>query len=149
MQLVRTTLSRPIAFAARKSKHCWLSAVELDFAWAEEADRKANTTLLQEIPDLQAWVLVIQSNLTACKKAVKSICLAKAANFIVSDGVSLPLVTLHTIVECEECGKVLPSIQQLRLHEFKHHGRIRQARKFVSKLNACPASFRECRPSYM
>ena len=43
---------KAIAYAARTSQESWMAAVEGDFKWVVDADRRANLNLLQHVTDL-------------------------------------------------------------------------------------------------
>ena len=49
---------------------------------------------------------------------------------------------LDDFLGCSICHQVMPSLQQLKLHEFKQHGTICSARQCVGELNDCPTCLR-------
>ena len=102
----------------------------------------AGTNHLDGIQSLYSWVRAIQQSVSASRRAVKAICMHRQSNIMVTGDVVMPPVTLTNVLECGLCAKVLPSVQQLKFHRLKHHGIIRQARRFVGALNSCPACLR-------
>ena len=49
---------------------------------------------------------------------------------------------LNDFLECSVCHQIMPSLRQLKLHEFKQHGTICLARQCVGMLNYCPTCLR-------
>ena len=75
--------------------------------------------------DLRSWIPFIQANVTATKKQLKTVCTADCVNNEMSDEVAIPASTMLNVLECPDCGKVKPSLQQLNLHAFNAHGHVR------------------------
>ena len=76
--------------------------------------------------------------MNASRRVVNVICMHRQSNIMTSCDDAMPAVALTNVLECSICAKFLPSVQQFRLHQFKHHGIIRPARRYIGELNDCP-----------
>ena len=129
-------------WAARGSQKGWLDAVETDFHWLCSAEATLKDATLGVRCTLTEWVPMVMSNPSYWRTRIKKIAGLPAANIMnnIDDGGGCAILT--DFLECEMCGLVLPSLQQLKLHEFKHHGVICLARQCVGPLNSCPTCLR-------
>lgn len=131
-----------VVYAARRSQFSWIKAVEADFVWLLEVDRRSGLALLSGVHTLQEWVVQLQLDNMKCRRDIKKICMCSKANRIEDAEISLPNATLEEIFECEVCAKPCPSLQQLAVHRFNQHGLGADARLYISELNDCPICLR-------
>ena len=116
-----------------------MSAVQADFDWVlAHADRRQ----LQGVTNLAEWIPIIGDNVMAAKRFIKNVCMSYHDDLGITTEVVIPDSTLDVLLECSDCGKLLPSFQQLSLHAFKEHGHIREARNFATTMNSCPVCLR-------
>ena len=66
-----------VASAARNAQKSWLAAVNDDFVWLRGVDVVCNTSYLQGVDDLKAWVPMVVGNLTHWKRCIKQFCMMR------------------------------------------------------------------------
>ena len=134
--------SKVLAYAAREGQKSWLRIVMKDFDWIKNVDASAETSSFSSFKVLDEWVPAVVAQPLKWKRIVKDICSRPAANFATGLSPDPMPVSVDSVFECDTCEYVCSSFQQLRLHEFRVHGRTRISRRFVGPLNSCPSCLR-------
>ena len=136
------SVAKASAFAANDSQKGWFAAVTADFDWAKQIDATCKAPCLCTVQSLAEWIPLSKSRIRWWKVKIRELCRIEEANRVQEVATEGATCAIGEVFECDICQNAQPTLQQLRLHQFREHGIKREARRFIGPLVNCPACFR-------